>query len=466
VTVDVSPASYRDAAGFVFRRSGELYRQVNASFRDDFDFFLSSGLYDELAGEGLLVPHDEADLAMAASDGAYRVLRPRLVPFISYPYEWSVGQLRDAALLTLDLQRRALRRGLTLRDASAFNVQFVGSRPVFIDTLSFGRYEEGRPWGAYRQFCEHFLGPLAIMTGREPRLALLYRTFADGIPLDIVAELLGARAFRSLGLWLHVRAHAKAQRRFGNAGGEAAKRTMTKAAVERLVEHLRTTVEGLKWTPAGTAWAEYEVEHNYSDGALAAKRELVTAQLERLRPASVWDLGANTGTFSRAAADAGATVVSMDVDPAAVERHYRRIRGSGSNVLPLVMDLRNPSPALGWAHQERMSLVERGPADVVLALALVHHLTLAGNVPLPQVARFFATVGRSAVVEFVPIDDPQSKRLLATRGAAPHEYSREAFEGAFRECFDVGEPTPVGDSGRLLYTAVRKGRSERDRGSS
>jgi hypothetical protein len=451
VTVDVSPASYRDAAGFVYRRAGVLYRQVNESFRDDFELFLSSGLYDELAGDGLLVAHADDDIGNAASPGAYRVLRPRVVPFISYPYEWSVGQLRDAALLTLDLQARALHRGMTLRDASAFNVQFSRGRPVFIDTLSFGRYEEGRPWAAYRQFCEHFLGPLALMTRRDPRLALLYRTFPDGIPLDIVSELLGVRAFRAMGLWLHVRAHAKAQRRFGNAGADASRRTISRAAVERLVAHLRSTVEGLRWTPAGTTWAEYEAEHNYSDEALAAKRSLVAAQLERLRPATVWDLGANTGVFSRVAADAGASVVSMDVDPAAVERHYERVRESNADVLPLVMDLRNPSPAIGWAHRERMSLVERGPADVVLALALVHHLTLAGNVPLPHVASFFASVGRNAIVEFVPIDDPQAKRLLATRGAAPHEYSRAAFEAAFAECFTVGRPDPVGDSGRLLY---------------
>ena len=457
MTVEVSPASYRDAAGFVYRRSGVLYRQVNASFQDDFELFLSSGLYDELVNDGLLVEHADAELANAAAPGAYRVLRPRVVPFISYPYEWSFGQLRDAALLTLDLQARALRRGLTLRDASAFNVQFSRGRPVFIDTLSFGRYEEGRPWAAYRQFCEHFLGPLALMAGREPRLALLYRTFPDGIPLDIVSTLLGGRAFRSLGLWLHVRAHANAQRRFGNAGKEASRRTISKAALERLVAHLRTTIEGLRWTPAGTTWADYEVEHNYSDAALSAKRALVAAHVAEVRPATVWDLGANAGLFSRIAADAGASVVSLDVDPAAVERHYARVRGSGAEILPLVMDLRNPSPALGWAHRERMSLVERGRADLVLALALVHHLTLAGNVPLPHVASFLASVGRHAIVEFVPADDPQARRLLATRGEAPHDYSREAFETAFAEWFEIGEPEPVGDSGRLLYSMRLRG---------
>lgn len=452
--VDVSPASYRDAAGFVYRRSGTLYRQVNESFRDDFDLFIASGLYDELSAEGLVVEHEEADLSKAASGAAYRVLKPRTVPYISYPYEWSVGQLRDAALLTLDLQSRALRRGMTLRDASAFNVQFMRGRPVFIDTLSFGRYEEGKPWAAYRQFCEHFLGPLALMVRRDPRMSLLHRGFPDGIPLELVSSLLGARAFRSLGLWLHLRAHANAQRRFGDAGSEASRRTLSRAALDRLVTHLRETVESLRWSPGGTAWAEYEAEHNYTETALETKQQLVADAIARLRPRTLWDLGANAGLFSRIAADAGASVVSMDVDPAAVERHYSRIRGAGREILPLVIDLRNPSPALGWAHRERMSLVERGPADVVLALALVHHLTLAGNVPLPEVASFFASIGRSAVVEFVPIEDPQARRLIATRGAAPHEYSRESFEAAFGEWFELAPPDPVGDSGRLLYSMV------------
>ncbi|HET7450725.1 MAG TPA: hypothetical protein VFJ78_09020 [Gaiellaceae bacterium] len=456
MSVDVSPASYRDAAGFVYRRSGTLYRQVNESFRDDFDLFIASGLYDELTADGLVVEHEEADLSKAASRTAYRVLKPRTVPYISYPYEWSVGQLRDAALLTLELQTRALRRGLTLRDASAFNVQFMRGRPVFIDTLSFGRYEEGKPWAAYRQFCEHFLGPLALMVRRDPRMSLLHRGFADGIPLELVSSLLGARAFRSLGLWLHLRAHANAQRRFGDAGSEASRRTLSRAALDRLVTHLRETVESLRWSPGGTAWADYEEEHGYSAADVRAKQELVKALVEQVEPRSVLDLGANAGQYSAIAAAAGASVVALDLDVAAVERHYLRVRESRADVLPLVMDLRNPSPALGWAHRERMSLAERGPSDLVLALALVHHLVLAGNVPLRHVASYLAVLGTHAIVEFVPYDDPQAQRLVATRGSPEHAYTRQAFEQAFGESFAISSASPVGSSGRTIYSMTRR----------
>ena len=214
--VDGQPlgSSFRDPSGFVYTRSGVVYRQVNRVFQDEFEAVAGSGLYDELAGQRLLVAHESVSLDLAASPDATAVLRPEPVHFISYPYEWSFGQLRDAALLTLELQERALGRGMTLRDASAYNVQFEGGRPVFIDTLSFEPRKEGAPWIAYRQFCEHFLVPLALMSRVDIDLGDLLRTHIDGIPLELGNTLLGGRSWRSLGLLFHVRLHAMAQRRY------------------------------------------------------------------------------------------------------------------------------------------------------------------------------------------------------------------------------------------------------------
>ena len=458
MSTDVSAASYRDAAGFVFRRGGTVYRQVNAGFREAFDAVERSGLFGELAGAGLLVAHEDAELALAPRPrDAYRVLRPALVEYISYPYEWSFSQLKDAALLTLDVQERALARGCVLRDASAYNVQFVGAQPVFIDTLSLAPLVEGQPWFAYRQFCEHFLAPLALMARRDVRLGALHRLYPDGVPLDLASRLLGTRAVMRLGLALHIRAHASAQRRFSGASTDAVKaRRMSVRQLRQLAEHLRSTVEGLEWRPEGTVWADYERAHNYTDAGLAAKADAVRDALAGLRPRLTLDLGANTGTFSRIAVEGGSRVVALDGDPGAVELLYRRLRPAGERaILPLVMDLLNPSPSSGWGHRERLSLAERGPADVVLALALIHHLTLGGTVPLPRVAEYFATLGRAAVVEFVPLDDPQARRLVAHRPEVPHAYTREDFERAFAPLFATREVRPLADSGRLLYTFVR-----------
>ena len=448
--------SFRDPSGFVFTRSGVVYRQVNRVFQQEFEAVTGSGLYEELAGQRLIVRHEPVSLELAASDDAAVVLRPEPVHFISYPYEWSFGQLKDAALLTLELQERALSRGMTLRDASAYNVQFEAGSPVFIDTLSFEPRREGAPWSAYRQFCEHFLVPLALMSRVDIDLGALQRSNIDGIPLELGNQLLGSRSWRSLGLLFHVRLHAMAQRRYRDkAPGAQAARPVTMATVQGLVRSLRSLVERLDWNPGGTEWADYTTDNNYSAEAAQAKQAVVTGMLRRRSPATVWDLGANTGDYSRAARTVAARVVSFDIDPAAVERNYRRVRADGeTGILPLRMDLTNPSPALGWGHRERQSLEERGPADALLALALVHHLAIGHNLPLERIADGFARLGRALVIEFVPKSDSQVQRMLRSRPDIFPSYTREGFEAAFRKSFTIEAVEPVSGSERVLYLMV------------
>jgi hypothetical protein len=380
------------------------------------------------------------------------------VEFVSYPYEWAFGQLKDAALLTLELQERALARGFTLRDASAYNVQFVRGRPLFIDTLSFEPRDEGAPWAGYRQFCEHFLVPLALMSRVDVRTATLLRAHLEGIPLDLGSRLLPRRTWLRAGLLFHVHLHAMAQRRYADRGtgeaaaGGASRRGVSPTAAAGLVRSLRAAVESLEWTPSGTEWADYTDDNNYSAEAAGSKREAVVDFLRGLDARTAWDLGANTGEYSRAAREVVPQVIAFDLDPAAVERNYRRVKAEDeAGILPLLLDLTNPSPALGWAHRERLSLEERGPADVLLALAVVHHLAIGHNLPLERVAGFFARLGRSLVVEFVPKSDSQVRRLLRDRPDIFPDYTREGFEAAFRGWFRIERALPVADSERTLY---------------
>ena len=452
-------ASYRDPSGFVFRRDGVLLRQVNASFREHFDHFISSGLYDRLVAERLLVAHRDVDLASAATPDAYRVIAPDPVPFISYPYEWSFSQLKDAARVTLRVMREALQHGLILRDGTAYNIQFVGGQPVFIDTLSFGRHEPGTPWQGYRQFCEHFIAPLALMARRDPALGVLHRMSGDGIPLALASRLLDTTSYFRLGLLLHLHMHARMQRKYAGRRIES-RRKMPIESLRRLVDHLEMTVDSLDWQPDRTVWAQYEKEHNYTDRGFEAKRRIVGEMLQRIRPRTVWDLGANTGIFSRMAAEQGAFVVSMDFDHGAVELNYRRLRSDESarpKVLPLVMDLLNPSADGGFGSAERTSLVGRGPADAAIALALVHHLTLSGNVPFGRLAEFLARASEALIIEFVPLEDPQAQRLIASRLEGFHQYDRAHFEDAFRQRFRIEESQTVADSNRVLYRMTRLG---------
>ena len=452
-------ASFRDPSGFVFSRDGTLYRQVNRVFADEFDACSSSGLYDTLISDRLLVPHRAADMALALTPDAYAVIQPDRIPFISYPYEWCFGELKDAALLTLEVQSRALEQGFVLRDSSAYNVQFVDGRPVFMDTLSFERYREGEPWAAYKQFCQHFLLPLLLMTSRDVRFGLMLREHLDGIPLDLGSAMLPRRSWGNIGTLLHVHIHARAQRKYSETKVSAVvgTRKMAKSALVALIENLRGAIERLEWHPDGTQWADYVHGTNYSDAAASAKQDLVRRYVRAFNPAVVWDLGANTGVYSRVAREVAPFVVSFDIDPAAVERNYRTVRSRGeTGILPLLLDFTNPSPALGWAHAERMSLAERGPADVVMALALVHHLAISNNVPLDNIAAFLAQLGRNVIIEFVAKEDSQVVRLLRNRPDIFPNYTKPGFESAFGAFFELNDCEQVADSQRWLYSMTAR----------
>jgi hypothetical protein len=449
-------ASFRDPSGFLFSRDGVLYRQVNHKYEQEYSRLMESGLYDKLVKAGLLIPHVEVGQIPAQGDSAYKVIQPERVPFISYPYEWSFGQLKDAALATLSIQRRALRVGMSLKDASAYNLQFVRGKATLIDTLSFEMYKEGQPWVAYRQFCQHFLAPLALMALRDVRLNQLLRIYIDGVPLDLASELLPSKTRLNFGLLTHVHLHAGAQKRYSGADVKARAASMSKQAMTGLIESLDTTIRKLEWKPGGTEWGNYYDSTNYSDAAFEHKKQLIQEWSVRLKPSLVWDLGANRGVFSRLAGEAGAFVVSSDIDPTAVEQNYRQTKDEKTeNILPLLLDLTNPSPSIGWANEERDSFGARGPADMALALALIHHLAISNNVPLLHVADFFAKICKWLVIEFVPKSDSQVQRLLVSRQDIFPDYTRAGFEAAFGQRFRIAETVEVRESERVIYLMER-----------
>ncbi|MCB2213799.1 SAM-dependent methyltransferase [bacterium] len=448
-------ASFRDPSGFLFYQDGTLYRQVNRVYQSHYDQMMQSGLYDALIEQGLMVAHEETlNVQSDQPDHAYKVIRPEVVNFISYPYEWSFHELRSAALTTLRLVRLALDHGMILKDASAYNLQFVDGRWKLIDTLSFEKYEEGEPWVAYKQFCQHFLAPLALMSYRDQRLNLMSRLFIDGIPLDVASELLPFKSRLRFGLSTHIHLHARTQKRYAGkeVSREEVKGKINQKSLIGLLDSLRSIVKALSVKMTGTEWAEYYDATNYSETAFEEKKAIVSQFIERVEPNTVWDLGANNGEFSLLASDRGIFTVAFDVDPNAISKAYIHVRKNREeNLLPLVMDLTNPSPGLGWGHQERQSLLERGPVPMALALALVHHLAISNNVPLPKLAQFFQEVCEYLVIEFVPKSDSQVQRLLASREDIFDTYTVEGFEAAFTPYFETIEKRPVPESERILY---------------
>ncbi len=452
------PSSFRDPSGFLFKRDGTLYRQVNRSYADDYDHLMRSGLYEALVKAGLLVPHEEVANDEKASPDCYKTLRPQPIPFISYPYEWCFSQLKAAALATLRIQKQALRFGMILKDASAYNTQFLGPQPILIDTLSFERYREGDPWVAYKQFCEHYLCPLALMQYRDIRLQQLLRIHIDGVPAHLGSALLPRWTYLKFPLLAHLHLHARSQRHFEADPHKPSGRKMRRSALLALVRNLGRFISTMKCPGARSHWKEYYGTHSlYSTEAQHFKQQLIQQFLDETRPKDLWDVGANTGLFSRVASNRGIYTVSLDMDPLCIEENYlQAVSGKETNLLPLLMDLTNPSPAQGWAHQERMSLLERGPADAALALALVHHLAFGNNLPLPRIADFFRTVCRHLLIEFVPKADPQAQKLLATRGDIFPGYSKQDFEAAFEQHFRIWKAEQVQDTDRVMYFMSRR----------
>lgn len=451
------PGSFRDPSGFVFIEDETVYRQVNLSYQAHYDQLIDSGLYDHLAERRMLVPHEESSLRSAP--GAYKILKPLQIPFISYPYEWSFSQLKDAALLTLAIQKRALSRGMVLKDASAYNIQFLDSKPIFIDTLSFEIYEEGKAWVAYRQFCQHFLAPLLLMSRNDIRLNQLLRVSIDGIPLDLASAIAPKSTYLQLGILMHVHLHARAQRRYKDASrpaGVSSSKRIGRQSLLQIADSLRSTISGLRWKPGATDWSGYYGGDSYEEGAFQHKLQLVAEYLDQIKPNCVWDLGANTGEFSRIASRAGAFTVSADNDPGVVEVNYLKSkREQESRLLPLLIDLVNPSPGIGWAHAERQSLAARSNADCLLALALIHHLAISNNIPLPNIAEFFASLAEWLVIEFVPKCDKRVRQLLSSRVDIFDQYTKSDFETSFRRHFDIVKSRRLEQSERILYLMRR-----------
>ncbi|MAG34781.1 MAG: SAM-dependent methyltransferase [Dehalococcoidia bacterium] len=451
------PSSFRDPAGFVFIQEGQLYRQIDHSYAQHYDHLIRSGLFEKLVTQQRLIPHEEVDLALALTDSAYKVISPHALPFISYPYEWCFTQLKQAALTTLEIQKQALACGMSLKDCSAYNIQFSNSRPVFIDTLSFEIHREGQPWVAYRQFCEQFLAPLALMAYRDIRLSRLSQLYLDGVPLDLASVLLPRRTWLRLHLLTHIHLHARSQKRYSDRTVDRRAGRMSQRSILGLIDNLYSGISGLNWQPRGTEWSDYYECTNYSTQALAQKKQIVTQYLDQIKPTSVWDLGANIGAFSRIASGAGMHTVAFDVDPAAVEKHYLDCAArEDANTLPLVLDLTNPSPATGWAHEERMAWLERGCPDAVLALALIHHLAIGHNLPIPKIADLLHKLGGDLVIEFVPKQDSQVQRLLANRDDVFPEYTQQHFEAAFSTCYAISERIEIADTERTLYLMRHK----------
>ena len=454
------PGSFRDPMSRVFVDDEGVWRGLSNEALADYEILARSTFFRDAMARGDIVGTERVDDDTSLPGEWAAVLRHDRIDVLSYPYEWPFEMLRDAALLQLSLTRGALAEKLITKDASAYNVQFVGTKPVFIDVGSFERLRGGEPWPGYRQFCELFLNPLLVQALRDVPFQPLLRGSVHGIPPTIAAELLRGEGRFTKGVFTHVKLHAKAERKYADADRERdVKAELQRAGfgpglIDAQLKNLEKAIIGLKWGKQDSTWSDYTDRSHYDDQDLGAKEQFVAATVESLSPDLVLDLGANDGHFSRLALQAGATsVVAVDSDDLVVDRLYRDLRRDGEHrVLPLVLDLSDPSPGLGWRSRERLPFVERVRPDLVLCLAVVHHLALTNTIPLVEIVAFLADFGAPLVVEFPHHDDVMASRLLARKRAGVFDaYNRENWERALQARFTVLTTETLPGGTRTIY---------------
>jgi ribosomal protein L11 methylase PrmA len=465
------PGSFRDPTNHVAIRGDEVFRCLNPAALADWDQFEKSRLFAETQADGRLVATERLANDEAASLGDYAgVLRHERLPLISYPYEWSFTMLKDAALLQLDLVAAALEEELITKDATPYNVQWRGAKPVFIDVGSFEPLRPGEYWFGYKQFCELFLYPLMLQAYKDVAFHAWLRGSIDGITPVEMRNLVSFRDRFRKGVTTHVVLHAKLQERNADHNREEkeakAEKTselhleLVKTRVKANVKKLRKLVEGLEWKSSKSTWSDYRADNSYSDSDARAKAEFVEQVATTASRGVVWDLGANDGAYSRIAAKNADLVLAVDADHLTVDQLYRQLRQDGeTRITPLLLDLASPSPGIGWRSGERPPFVDRSKPDLILALALVHHLAIGRNVPLPEFLGWLLDCAPELVVEFPTRDDPQVKRLLrAKRAGIFDDYDLPQFESALTDRAKVVRRIELPSGTRVLYHVSRNGR--------
>lgn len=459
--IEVEPGSYRDRDGTVFYRDGRVYRRLSPVALENWQRLSEQPFFRSECEAGRIIATRGIDKDTNADLGADVIEHDR-IPFISYPYEWSFGMLKDAALLHLDLMSQALKTGMILKDSSAYNIQWRGVNPVFIDIPSFEPLGKGEPWVGYRQFCELFLYPLMLQSYKGVNYRPWLRGRIDGIPAEELRAVMSTRDLLRPGVLMHVAAQAALQKRYSsssnNVRGTLAEAGFDKAMIERNVEKLRSLVTKLELSNAKTEWSDYDKTHSYDDAEFDKKQAFVRKAAATRRWKLAWDIGCNTGTFSRIADEHSDYVVAMDGDWKAIEYLYQREKAgnASSSILPLVINLADASPNQGWLGLERKELAARGRPELTLCLALVHHIVISANIPLADFIKWLARLGTSVVIEFVGRDDEMVKALLANREDQYDDYHPENFRDLLAQSFDIQDEQDLKGGKRRIYFATAK----------
>jgi ribosomal protein L11 methylase PrmA len=459
------PGSFRDPKGRVARgQSGEVFRFITQAGDADFANVEQSGLFTRLINEGKLIDHARVPLASAISAAAgasdiQTLLRHPELPMVTYPYEWCFQQMQEAALLQLDLYLDALDFGATLSDATAFNVQFLQGRPIFIDTLSFVPYTPGQFWNGQEQFTEQFLNPLLLTALTGVPFNDVYRGAMTGVSSDLISAVTPLRKKLSWRYFNYIHLPRQSKKRALTQGAEGVRKVEGKLPEEGfkfILKQLRSWTKSLTAPATPSNWVTYTQTRTYEDQSVEQKVKFVAEAVAQAQPGQLLDIGCNTGEFSLLSLAAGAKhVVGLESDQQALSAAYAQASAKCAAFLPIYQNVTNPSPAQGWASEERDSIGARVQADFILALAILHHIVISGNVPLQRAVAYLVDLAPSGIIEWVPKSDPMVQTLLRNREDIFANYSDAVFEQALlRNGAQIVKKEKL-ENGRTLYQYAR-----------
>ncbi len=461
----IEPGSFRDRHGRIIYSGGSVYRGISELVLQNWNTLTSTKFFRQALEQGKLVHTEKVETNQlpdkSIGEGWAAVLKHQAIPFISYPYEWPFGMLKDAALLQLELLDLVIDEDMTMKDATSFNIQWIGTNPVFIDIASFEKLLPGTPWAGYRQFCEMFLYPLMLQAYKDIPFHSWMRGSIDGIDPEEFNNLMSVRDLFRSGVLVDVYLQAKLQAKYAATNiqvkDELRSSGFRKEMIKTNLRRLTKIIRGLHWKRMKSEWADYANDNSYTDADSERKASFVREIAGSKKWNLVWDLGSNTGRFSRIAAEHAEYVVAMDSDHLAVERLYQELKSERKkNILPMVMNLADASPNLGWRGLERKSLVERGKPDLILALALIHHVVISANIPLAEFIDWLASLGGELIIEFVTKEDPMVKFLLQNKEDQYSDYELGNFERNLSEKFEIKRREALASGTRYLFHAKAK----------
>ncbi|MGA0864116.1 MAG: methyltransferase [Ilumatobacteraceae bacterium] len=464
-TIRPDAGSFRDPLSRVFISDDSVVRAFTADGARDIDAVWSKKSIQNALSTGALIQSNIVEPASVGLGDPWTkaMVHPR-VPFVSYPFEWTFSMLKDAALLQLELTRSTLADGVSLKDATPYNVQFIGSRPQFIDAGSFEVRRKGDPWYGYKQFCEMFLYPLMLQAHLGVGFQPFLRGSVNGITPETMAKLLPGSIRRPRkGRLTHVVLHAAAQRRFADSNAdvkrEVAKAGMNPQVLDATLRKLQALVGAMSLGDKKSTWSEYSERGHYVETSLDEKERFVRDAVASSQRRQVWDIGCNDGAFSRIAAAHADHVVAMDADPLVVDRLYGALKAeSNDKILPLYVDLSDSGGGIGWRGKERPGIFDRGRPDVVLYLAVIHHLAITFNVPVAAQIDMLADLAPEIVIEMPHADDPMVMKLLRNKREGIHsDFTLEEFEKHLSSRFDVKSRLSLTGGTRTIFHAVRRG---------